>query len=516
MIYYNNNIMAVDKMRNIKGGVVLTYVTLVFSIISSLLITPIILKYVGDKNYGLYTLSISITSWLTVITNALSASFIRYAVLDEQEYGNSKRISTIYLKLLSLFSVLFLAIGIATISVLFFSGITLPQYSEGDNKLLYLLLLISTIQTSLSIIFSLFTLFLSFKQRFIIIKSIALSIAILTLLLKLISAIVFKSIVLILLVDLVSTLVSGGLSLFFAIKFSKMSFAIKESLKKNKKMVFSILAFSSFILLNVLSEQLNNSIDKIVLGFFVNAESVTKYQLSFIFPQYLSTIPVSIATLFIPKVNEYVARGDKEKVDALFLSVSKFQAVFVILIVGGYISCGKDFILLWLGQNNLDVFYYGLVLIIVHSIPLCVNIAIEIQRAYGKHKFRAISMLIISLLNALTSTVCVLIFPKEQAIWICIICTAVTKIIGVWILFNVYNAVAIKLPIRRFIMSFSTIIVFALLSYVNSIAAARIVSYFTQRTLWFFLAKGGAFVISFIGIELLFDNRFWKGIIKKQ
>ena len=71
--------------KNIKFGVILSFVSLGVSIIGTLFITNRVLNYIGDYNYGLYSFVNSITSWLSIVSAALSASFLRFATSESKK-----------------------------------------------------------------------------------------------------------------------------------------------------------------------------------------------------------------------------------------------------------------------------------------------------------------------------------------------------------------------------------------------------------------------------------------------
>lgn len=512
----DRDINHVKSNHNIKWGAILTYITLVFSLLNGLILTPVILKFAGSSNYGFYSFTLSITTWLPVLTNALTASFIRFASLDDKNLGAPKRIVSIYFKIISLFCLLAVAVFLSVLCILFFSNVSLGQYTLSENHLIYFLLLLSSINSFSSIFFSFFTLFVNFRQRFIYVEVVKLLTAFLGFVLKIILVIFTKRIEIVLIIDIVLTISFGLLTFLFAKFKLSMPIDIRTSLIKNKIIVKEIIIFSSFLLLNNLAEQINNHLDVTILGLFTDSESVTTYQLSFTFCSYMANIPVAIATLFIPRINEYYARGETNKINSLFLKVSHLQCLFVFLILGGYVSCGRDFIRLWLSGQRDDVFYYSLPLLFIHSLPLTVNVAIEIQRAYNKHKFRAISLLLIAIVNALTSATCVLLLPKQYAVLACVLCTVISKFVGVWILFNVYNYKVIKLPIISYIKDASALFIKTFLCAFIALAFSSFLHNNNVSTLVSFLATGSIFVLAYFFGVIINDKEAISFLRKKK
>ena len=63
---------------NRKTGVVLSYVLLVVEIFSTLLFTPFLIRTLGQAEYGIYQLVLSITAYLALLDLGVGNSVIRY------------------------------------------------------------------------------------------------------------------------------------------------------------------------------------------------------------------------------------------------------------------------------------------------------------------------------------------------------------------------------------------------------------------------------------------------------
>lgn len=502
-----------EDKKNIKLGAISVYLSLIVSILNAFILTPVILRNFGENLYGLYSFSISITSWISVIVNALTASYIHFVTRDFQDNNSSKKTDTIYHKLIILICLFLFLVTISTLLFLYFSGFRLSQYSDSENNLIYLLLGLTAFQSLVSIYFSFYTLYLKFKQKHAFTGFLNLIISFCIFILKFAFAFVVKEIYVLVIIDIALNLISGVISLVFCFSSLKLEFNSKEKLKYNKLFIKEIFYFSGFLILNTIAEQINNHADISILGFLSTSSDVTTYQLSFTFCSYLSNIPVAIATLFIPTINEYAVTGQKEALDDLFLKVSKYQTIFVLLIVGGFVVCGIPFLNLWLGEKRLDIYVYSIVLLIVHSVPLTVNLAIEVQRAYNKHKFRAISMLIISLVNILSSSLMVYFLPSEFSVLCCVLCTCATKVIGVWIIFNIYNQRVIKLPMKKYVVSFTKILVYTIIAVVPAFGIGIKIK--SLGNIAWFLTSGFTFVIFYSLILLIFEKDTILNLIKK-
>jgi O-antigen/teichoic acid export membrane protein len=63
---------------NRKIGVILSYVMMLLEVLSTLLLTPYILRSLGDAEYGVYKLSESIVAYLMLLDLGVGSAVIRY------------------------------------------------------------------------------------------------------------------------------------------------------------------------------------------------------------------------------------------------------------------------------------------------------------------------------------------------------------------------------------------------------------------------------------------------------
>ena len=184
--------------KNMKLGVILSYGAMFLSMLGALFVTNRVLNLIGDYNYGLYAFVCSITAWLTVVVSALNASFLRYTTIEANEKnGDVSRTNTIYLKLLVVFGVVVLFVGLCIIAVLYFTHTNFTKYSWQDSRIIYWLFALSIFNIALTMPANIFGLFLNYKKKFVFIQCISIITTVLNFAGHFIIAYFTKSIVLI-------------------------------------------------------------------------------------------------------------------------------------------------------------------------------------------------------------------------------------------------------------------------------------------------------------------------------
>lgn len=595
----------ISTNSNMKLSVIVSYITLFLSVVGNIVAARFILKYIGSEYYGFYTFSVSLTSYISIISTALSSSYVRFAAIEE--HSNEKRlkiVNTIYGKIMIAMSAILLVVALVFVGCLFFGGFSLPQYNEDSRSIIYICVFISLLNVFISIATTVFSLYCNYKKSFLFLRIVSLITTLLTSVFSVVISVIssFSSSlfgpVFLAISALIIQLLSSIAIMVFSFKYKHISFE-KISLKSEKNLVRAILSFSSILLISAVVDSINTAADATILGFLSNGDFVTRHHYAHSFSTYLIVASSAISTTFIPRIHELIAKDQnividkdvvrkyynsivdlelnnyisakkiyKEKkynsgnrknalsflkkakkdyvskrafakketkkyiqslkeninkkdnkieLSSLFLKICRTQMLIVFLIVGGFYCAGKEFVTLWLGYDFKDVYYYALVYLGLSTVPLTINISIEIQRALGKHKFRAISYLIIAIINVALSILFVYVFPKQYAIWGCIIGTVFSSLFGIWIIMNVYNDKTIGLPIGKYFLNY----IYALLTMVFSCLLTEAILYFFISALnlsqiVLFLIKGSSFAIIYLVINLVINPSFIKSLVPQK
>ena len=105
------------KVDQIKMGATLGYIEVIIGIVLDIILTPIVVKYLGNGEFGIMNLSASLISYLSLITCGITGAYIRfnmaYRVKGDKE-GEQKLNATFMLIYLVL-DVIILIAGLALI-----------------------------------------------------------------------------------------------------------------------------------------------------------------------------------------------------------------------------------------------------------------------------------------------------------------------------------------------------------------------------------------------------------------
>lgn len=392
------------KNRNqLKIGSLLSYAQMFLGIIISLIYTPIMLDLLGASEYGLYNTVSSAISMLSLLSLGLNSGYIRYYA----KYKKDNDSESIW-KLNGLFLIIFTIIGvIALVCGLFLSSHLEIVFSDGltvdEYRIARVLMILLTCNLAISFPSSVFSHIISANENFIFLKTVGVIKTILSPLVTLpILLMGFRSIAMVT-VTLVFSVVTDLIYAYYVIVKLHHRFVFCNF---EKGIFFSLFSYTAFIAINLIVDQINWNVDKILLGRYKGTEAVAVYSVGYTLYQYYMMFSTSISSVFTPKIHKIVNDTEenmplrREKLTDLFIKVGRIQYILLGLIASGIFFFGKDFITkYWAGDIYRESYYVALLLVFPASISLIQNTGIEIQRAQSKHKFRALVYLGMAVLN---------------------------------------------------------------------------------------------------------------------
>ena len=438
-------------LRNqIKIGIMLSYISQGIQILTALIYTPIMLKLLGQEQYGLYQLIYSIVSYLGLLNLGFSSSYIKYYTIYKL-----KKTDLEIKKLNGMFFLIFFTVSCISLlcGILLLNNINLLLKTINDNYFNTACILMKIM------IFNIFITFLKMvfdcniiaNEKFIFQN-------ILNPFLGFILLLNGKGSVGLVLVTTVLTVISFLVSVYYCIYFLNMKFVFK---KFDIKLFSKIFNFTIFIFINQIIDQINWNVDRMIIGKIQGISAVAVYsvaaQINAIYVQF----SVNISSVYIPKVNNLINENkDDHKINELFIKVGRFQFCVLMFILTNYLLFGYNFMILWAGNKYIDSYYIGIILLVSITIPLCQNLGIAIQQAKDLHRMRSLVYLFIAIINIFISIPLVRSYSGIGAA----LGTAISLLVGNVIFMNFYYNFKIGLDMQRFYKQISEFIFPLLLS----------------------------------------------------
>lgn len=498
--------------KQLKGGVILQYLQMALSILINLIYTPIMIKILGDSEYGIYSLVASIISYLNLLTLGFGASYIRFYT-KEKYTGDEQGVAKLNGLYLIVFTIMGLVALVAGLILSFNVGIFFNEtYTANDMRIAKILMLFLSFNLCTSFIGSVFVSYVTSQERFIFQKILNIGKTVFSPIVSVILLYFGYGSIGMVLVTTVIGLIIDIINVLYCLFRLKMKITFRHLKCYQLKDIF---VFSVFIAINQVIDQINWQTDKIILGKMISSTAVAIYTVAATINSMYINFSTAVSSVFTPKIHQIVNSNIDEneknkKLNEIFINVGRMQFFILGLILLGFIFFGKFFISKWAGPTYGLSYYIALLLICPATISLVQNIGIEIQRAKNKHQFRSIVYLIMAVLNVVISILLCYFFGNIGTA----IGTAISLVVANGIIMNIYYQK--KLDIN--VISFWKNILKIIPSFIPSIIVGILLNIFYNFHGWVdFGILAICFVIIYILFVFLFGcNKDEKNILTKN
>lgn len=495
------------KINQLKAGAVLSYISMGLGYIISIIYTPIMLRLLGQSEYGLYNLVASVVSYLGLLSFGFGSAYVRY--YSRYKVNNDeKNIAKLNGMFLTVFIIIgFIALfagGILVINteLIFGEKLTVSELSTAK-----VLMAIMVFNLSLSFPASVFNSYITANEEYIFQKLLQMVKVVISPLVMLpVLLMGFKSIGMVVVTTILNITVEIA-NVAFCFKKLKMKFCFH---KFDFALMKEMAVFSSYIFLNMIIDQINWNIDKFILGRFRGTVAVAVYGLAAQLNSYYLSLSTAISNVFTPRVNRMVAaKNDNKQLTCLFTRVGRIQFILLSLICSGFIFFGQPFISMWAGKNYVEAYPIALLLIVPVTIPLIQNLGIEIQKAKNMHQFRSWLYFFIAIGNLFVSIPLARVYGGVGAA----AGTAASLLIGNGLIMNWYYHNKVGLDMRYFWKEISKFAKALLLPIAVGIVMYLFIDLY--RIIAFLLCGSIYVTVFFISMWLFGMNQYEKDLIRR-
>ena len=427
-----------------KTGAFLSYVTIIVNTVIQLLYTPLLIRSLGQSEYGLYSLVSSIIGYLTVLDLGFGNAIIVYTskyraegkLLEEKKLHGMFRIVFIIIGIIAALLGLILYCNVNSIF-----GKTMTIQEIEKTKIMMLIL---SFNLMITFSFSMYNSIISAYEKFIFQKIMVLiNTAIKPLLMIPLLFMGYKSITMCVVITLVNIII-----LLSNYIYCKKELKVSTKFLGFDKLLFkTILGYSIWIFLGVIVDKINWSVDNFVLAAVSGTVAVSVYSLAATLNQLFINLSTALSSVMLPKMSKMVAKNaSDEEITSEFIKVGRIQYLIIFLMASGLVLVGKDFFNIWAGKGYEDAYYIALLLIIPVCIPLIQNLGISIMQAKNMHRFRSILLACISVANIAISIPLAKAYGGIGAA----IGTALSLLIGNGFIINIYYYKKVGIDVIKF------------------------------------------------------------------
>lgn len=391
--------------EQIKIGAIFSYVQMGLNIVVGLIYTPLMIRLLGQSEYGLYNTVSSTISMLSILNLGFGSGYIRYYA----KYKARNDTESIF-KLNGLFLSIFVIIGTIAflcgmlltfnLSILFDQGLSQTEYATA--KVLMCLL---AINLALSFPMSVFSNIISANERFIFLKLLGVLKTVASPLLTIPLLLLGYGSIAVVAVTVIIALLVDTINIFYVFRVLHNKFLFRDF---EAGIFKSLFAYTAFIALNIIIDQINWNVDRVILGRYRGTATVAIYSVGATLQTYYQMFSTSISGIFTPRIHHIInsVPSSIERshiLTALFVKIGRIQYLILGLVCTEMIFFGPEFIYFWAGPGYEESYSVALLLIIPVTVPLIQNLGIEIQRAQNRHQFRSLVYASMALINLILS-----------------------------------------------------------------------------------------------------------------
>lgn len=371
-------------MSQIKKGALLAYVNIFLTNAIGLILTPFIIKHLGQSEYGLYTLIGAFVSYISLLDFGLNNTIVRFVAkyrAKKDKEGEENFLATTMI-IYGFISVIIIIIGLGlfyNLESIFEASLTNVELDKA--KVMFLIFIFNL---AISLPGGAFTAICIGYEHFVypkavnIVRYIIRSISVVGLLL-----LGGDSVGLVILDTVFNVLVIIA-SLIYAFKKLKITFKLHSFELPLIKEIFS---YSIWIFLGALIQQFQLQAGQIILGIKANTDLIAIYAIGIMLGGFLGAFSGAITNLFLPKITKLVIlEGSNENLVFEMTRLGRLLFIMLSFILGGFLVLGKPFILLWLNENYIDAWYIALLTMFSLILPLSQGMSGLILQAKNKLK----------------------------------------------------------------------------------------------------------------------------------
>ena len=493
----------------LKSGIILNYINIIVGTIIPIVYTPIMLRLLGQNEYGLYKLSASFTSYLGLISFGIGSAVSRYLMKSKTESGKEEEE-----KYFGLFLTIFRVIAITAFVVGFLLMLSIPLWyskslSSEELTKMRIIVFIMVCNISISFISSPYTSVVTTHERFIFLQIINIITTSVTPIVNLIVLYMgYKSIGM-----TVSSLVLVIITRFVYYLYVKKSIGLNPNFKdKPKGVMKEILTFSFWVFVANIVSQLYNSTDTFLIGMIPKLATVgvAVYNVGTVFNSMVTTLTIGISTVISPRTQKMVFEGvNNTELTDLAIRVGRIQCYIVTLISTGFIAFGQPFIEFYAGYEYKEAYWVAILVMIPNMIPLTQSVCLSIIVAQNKHRFRSLTYLFIAIINVAGTWLAL----KKWGIIGAAAVTGIALVTGQGIIMNWYYNKKIGLEIPRFWKEIFKIFIIPILMCVATLYISKYIDFYSIPM---FIVGVVFYSLIYCGLNWLFVmNDYEKDLFKK-
>lgn len=427
--------------NQIRSGAILTYLNIIVSIIVGFGYTPIILRLLGQAQYGVYSLIGSLVAYLSILDLGLGKAVIRY-VAQNRIIGSKKREAELNGLFLIIYSIIgFIALIIGVFIYFNFDKIFENTFNSNQLYIAKIMLLCLVINIAVSFPLSVFTSIIQAYERFVFLRIINIMSTFLKPTLALPFLYMGYGATFLVFTATIINIVSLLINLFYCIKFLNIKICFG---KYKRNFLWEISGFSFFIFLGIIVDKIYWSTGQIIIGKMLGPTQIAIYAIAIQFITIYTQLSYAIGIVFFPRLTILTSNNiSKQELLNLLVKTGRITTFIVSYIIVVFYLVGEKFIFLWAGKDYLLAYDIILILMLSMLISTIQSMFTAMLQAMNRNKYYSSVCILSAIINIFLS----IYLLNLYGIMGCAISTTISLLLSTGILMNRYYLKKLQLDI---------------------------------------------------------------------
>ncbi len=381
--------------KQITLGAVISYLTIAFNIVAGLIYTPWMINSIGEDNYALYTLALSIIN-IFLLDFGIGSSVTRF--LSEYYAGGKRDEAERFMGIVyKVFFLISAVIAVVLFVFYFFIDAIYQKLSPSEIIVFKHLFIIVGAYSVISFPCTVFKGVLMANEEFIAVKLCGLGQKATDILLIVVFLLLGKGVYAMVLVHAFSNM------LFHAVRYLLIRTRTKQRSQMHswdRQQAKSLFGYSAWVTVISIAQRCIFNIMPSLIAALIGSAEVTLFSLAATLEGYVYLFSDAINGMFMPRISRIFAAGKGEaELTPLMNRVGKFHVYTIGLIVIGFVCIGQRFVDLWMGAGYESVYLCTILLIIPSLIDVPQQVARTSLLTLNIVKQQAIIYLIMAIIN---------------------------------------------------------------------------------------------------------------------
>lgn len=404
----------IGSIARIVRNVVSNWGSYVFSLLINFFLAPFVVHHLGDSQYGVWTLMVSLTGYLGLLDFGVRGAVTRYVARFHTQ-GDHEQASRVTSSAFSIFTAAgILAILVSLTLAMLFAGSfhVPPQYRIAARTVLIL----TGINIAVSLINGVYGGIIAGLQRFDLSNSLEVVVAALRALAIVLALGAGKGLITLACIHLLCGVTRCVASVWLSSSlYPELQVRWNLTDKSCLRLIFS---FSIFSFLLHVSGSLIYYTDNVVIGAFLPIGLVTFYSISGTLVEYSRALVTGVSQTMSPLASSLEATQSHDGLRTLMLLSSRFATMVALPIAITFMVRGTTFIGLWMGPEYARLSGRVLLILAISMLFWPANTAAaSILLGVSKHKPMVPVLLAEGLCNLLLSILWVRSFGIVGVAW---------------------------------------------------------------------------------------------------